>query len=83
LDRAVIARWENRRTSSLLASVPGVDVVNGRNSRAWAAAGRAVGSGKCAMCRDRIADVLDPADAASGARLACYMDGLPGWSFGL
>lgn len=74
LDRAAIARWENHRTSDLMATVPGVDVVAGKSSKAWASGGRAVSPGKCAMCVERIDEVLDREDINAGARMACYMD---------
>lgn len=74
LDRADLEKWRTRRTSDIVASSgKGIDVRRGK-SKAWAVSGRATSSGKCAFCRDRPLDVLDPADLASGATPACYMD---------
>lgn len=73
LDRVSIGRWENRRTGDMLRSVPGIDVKS-RGSRAWVSSGRAVGQGQGALTRTATADVLDRADIAAGASLACYMD---------
>lgn len=74
IERATLEKYRTRRTSDILASTgKGVDVRRGR-SKAWAVSGRATSSGKCAFCRDRPLEVLDPADLAAGAIPACYMD---------
>jgi Carboxypeptidase regulatory-like domain/TonB-dependent Receptor Plug Domain len=75
LDRDVLEKNRARRTSDILASQgKGVDIRRGSKSRAWAVGGRATSSGKCALCRERVLEVLDPSDADAGARPACYMD---------
>lgn len=75
IDRDLLERNATRRTSDILASnAPGVDVRRGTKGKAWAVTGRAAGPGKCAMCRNRPLEVLDPTDVVAGAGVACYMD---------
>lgn len=72
LDRETLSKVENRNTSTVLASVPGLAIYNGTGNRAWAFTTRAVSSGQCALCAPL--DNLDRADIQAGARSACYMD---------
>ncbi|MGQ0764297.1 MAG: carboxypeptidase regulatory-like domain-containing protein [Gemmatimonadota bacterium] len=74
LDRAAIEKFDTRRAADMYATIPGIDVKRGRASKAWASGGRAVSGNKCAFCTLTRAEVLDWADAAAGAPLACYMD---------
>lgn len=73
-DRAELERFANSRLPGVLSRAPGVDVRLGRGAKAWAVSSRAPGPGKCAFCRDDAAEVLDAADRAAGAGVACYMD---------
>ena len=73
LDRAAIAKWDERRLGELLRTVPGLRVHNG-GSRSWVSSGRAVSSGAGAFTPVRRRDVLDRADDAAGAPLVCYLD---------
>lgn len=74
LDRAELERFPNSRLAGVLSRVPGVDVRLGRGAKSWAVSSRATGPGKCAMCREDAAALLDDADRAAGAGVACYMD---------
>jgi len=75
IDRDLLEKNATRRTSDILAAnAPGVDVRRGTKGKAWAVSGRATSPGKCAMCRNRPQEVLDPTDIAAGAGVACYMD---------
>jgi hypothetical protein len=75
IDRALLAKDENRRLGDILASnVPGLSIYRGTGSKSWAASGRTTSSAKCAFCRTTRNEMLDPFDVASGAPLACYLD---------
>lgn len=75
IDRGVLEKDENRHLADILAShAPGVTVYRGSGSRSWAASGRTASTSKCAMCRTTRSEMLDAADIAAGAGLACYMD---------
>ena len=72
----LLAKHEGRMlTGDLLSRVPNLAVKRG-GSKAWIATARAPNaSGGCAFCRARsLAEELDRADIAAGARPACYMD---------
>lgn len=72
VERSQLAKWEGRHTSNLLETVGGLKIANG-GMKAWASNGR-VAPTTCEFCRGNVADILDPADFAAGARAACYMD---------
>jgi len=75
IDRALLEKDGNRRLSEVLASnVPGVSIYRGASSKSWAASSRKAGSAKCAFCRVTRQEMLDAADIAAGAPLACYLD---------
>jgi hypothetical protein len=75
IDRAAIEKAEGRRLGGILSSSgTNVDIRRGGGGKAWAVSGRAASSGKCALCRNSKLDVLDVADIAAGAGVACYMD---------
>jgi hypothetical protein len=75
LDRELLAKDDNRRVSEVLASnVPGLSIYRGGSSKSWAASGRTASSAKCAFCRVTRQEMLDAADIAAGAPLACYLD---------
>ena len=75
LDRDLFAKNENRRLAEVLASnVPGMTIHRGSGSKAWAATARSASTAKCAFCPTKRSDILDPADAAAGAPIACYSD---------
>ena len=75
IDRDQLQKNENRRLADILASnVPGIRVFRGSSSKAWAAGGRGTSNAKCAFCRVSRNEMLDPADVAAGAPLACYLD---------
>lgn len=74
LDRAEIAKFENRRTGDMLRMVPGITVRVGSNSKAWATNGRGSASNQGAFQREDLKEVLDRYDILAGAKLACYMD---------
>ena len=75
LDRALFAKDENRRLTEIIAAnSPGVRVYHGGNSKSWAATMRKTSSAKCAFCKTTRGEMLDDADIAAGAPLACYMD---------
>jgi len=75
IDRELFAKDENRRLSDVLASnVPGLSIYRGSSSTSWAASGRTKSSAKCAFCRVTRQEMLDAADIAAGAPLACYLD---------
>ena len=73
--REVFEKESQRRVSDVLsARVPGLTVLRGKGSRAWAATGRGGTPATCALCRVSTGDILDSYDVASGAPLACYVD---------
>jgi hypothetical protein len=75
IDRALLAKDDNRRVSEVLASnVPGLSIYRGGSSKAWAASGRTASSSKCAFCKVTRQEMLDGSDIAAGAPLACYLD---------
>ena len=66
---------EQRLGDALNGRVPGMAIVAGKGSRAWATSGRGGTAGTCALCRaPQRGEVLDNVDIAAGAPLACYMD---------
>jgi hypothetical protein len=73
IDRDALEKWSTRRTSELLATIPGM-VVKYSAGKATVATTRGTSTDKCAFCRSRIEDLLDKADLAAGAVPACYMD---------
>src|SRR5688572_6325114 len=75
LDRAAMQKWDGRPTGDMLATVPGIDARRSNNSKVWVVGGRYVSPGKCAFCKHPRPDsILDLADIASGAGIACYAD---------
>ena len=75
IEREQLQKEENRRLAEILASnVPGMRVFRGSMSKAWAAGGRGASNAKCAFCRVTKNEMLDAADIAAGAPLACYVD---------
>ena len=72
ITRDELATDAHRQTGEIIAKLaPGVRLRRG-SSRAWATNGRTTSGATCAMCKEQ--QVLDPADAAMGAKPACYMD---------
>lgn len=65
---------EQRLGDALRGRVPGMAIVAGKGSRAWATSGRGGTAGTCALCRASRDQMLDNVDIAAGAPLACYVD---------
>ena len=65
---------QQRLGDALNGRVPGMAIVTGKGSRAWATSGRGGTAGTCALCGASREQLLDNVDIASGAPLACYMD---------
>lgn len=75
IDREMLSKIENRSTSIILATVPGLAVMHGTGTRAWAYTTRSIITGRCAFCGSPSpCDQVDPADCQAGARAHCYMD---------
>ena len=74
IDRTALDKLTNQSLANILQRVPGARVSRGRSARAWLISTRATSTGKCAFCRDASEDVLDRADIAAGAGVACYLD---------
>jgi hypothetical protein len=73
VDRETLAKWENRRTGDLFATVGSVQVKTG-GMKAWISNGRA-SDASCVFCRNpNMFAIVSEADFAAGARPACYMD---------
>ena len=74
IDRAMLESLPNQSLANILQRVPGTIIKRGLSARAWIISARATSTGKCAFCAETSVEVLDPADLAAGARVACYMD---------
>jgi hypothetical protein len=73
IDREMLAKWDNRKTSDLFGTVGGVQVKTG-GMRGWISNGRA-NDASCTFCRDKdMFSIVSEADFSAGARQACYMD---------
>jgi hypothetical protein len=73
IDREMLAKWENRKTGDLFATVPSVQVKTG-GMKNWISNGRA-NDASCTFCRNPdMFSIVSEADFSAGARPACYMD---------
>ncbi|MFI5243966.1 MAG: carboxypeptidase regulatory-like domain-containing protein [Gemmatimonadales bacterium] len=73
IDRASLAKIENRTTSMVLSSLGGLRVWQG-GTQAYVSSTRAISSKSCGFCSGGIGEYLRPEDIEAGARPACYMD---------
>ena len=73
LDRNLLEKNSHRRTADILNTVPGVYVMYGYTSKAWASSGRNITSTSCPTCGPT-GGAINPGDRLAGAGPACYMD---------
>jgi hypothetical protein len=74
IDRNLLEKNGHRRTADILNTVPGVYVMYGYTSKAWASSGRNITSSSCPTCGPTGGRSMNPGDRQAGAGPACYMD---------